>query len=140
MDCYFYTLEEIDRLRKQVEALGLEVPDGFRQMSPLQLQQECNGCGAESMPEKQRRVLTAALAMYEAAFFVHDAAYALIGKGEADDMMYRNMVKIVRYNFGTFWWLKKSALIERFTIIPAVYGIVAVGGDDAYEAAQKDGE
>ena len=136
----FYTIRKVHAIRRQVDALGLETPDEFWRLSLPKLQQYCNGCGAESMPEYQRKVLTIALAMYEAAFFVHDAAYELMEDREAaDQMLLRNMRKIVRYHFGTFWWLKRKAWIERLTIIPLVYGIVALAGGKAHEEAQKDG-
>lgn len=136
----FYTIEEVSAIRRQVEALGLETPEGFWRLSLKTLQRYCNGCGADAMPEYQRRVLTAALSMYEAAFFVHDVCYELMtDRAEADKMLLRNMRKIVKYHFGTFWFLKRSAWIERLAVIPPVYGIVALAGGKAHSEAQKDG-
>jgi hypothetical protein len=136
----FYTVQKINALRRQVEALGLEVPEGYWRISLTQLQRICNGCGPERWSDIKRKALTIALARYEAAFFVHDICYEFMkDRDEADQMLLRNMKHIFRRDFGTFWWLKKTAWIERFTIIPLIYGAVALGGDEAHEEAQKGG-
>lgn len=138
MKKHFYTIQKVNALKRQVEALGLEVPDGYWRISLTQLQRICNGCGPERWSELMRKISTAALSRYEAAFFVHDVCYELMkDRNEADKMLLRNMKHIFRRDFGTFWWLKKTAWIERFTIIPLIYGAVALGGDEAHEEAQE---
>jgi hypothetical protein len=57
---------------------------------------------------------------------------------EADKMLLRNMLIIFRRDFGMFWWLKKTGWAERIGIIPVVYGLVALGGEDAHAEAQKE--
>jgi hypothetical protein len=135
----FYTIQRIDALRRTVEFYGLEVPDEFWRLSLTKLQKYCNGCGPERWSEIKRKALTAALSRYEAAFFIHDVCYEIMSdREEADRMLLRNMKHIFRRDFGTFWRLKKTGWLERCTIIPAVYGAVALAGDDAYAEAQKE--
>ena len=135
---YFYTISQIDALRRQVEAYGLEVPDGFWRLSIRQLQVFCNGAGPERWSELKRKALTAALSRYETAFMVHDVCYEIgITQKDADAMMLRNMRKIFRRDYGFFWWLSKAAWLERLTVIPVVYAAVRFGGEDAYTEAQK---
>ncbi|MBE6355798.1 MAG: hypothetical protein E7058_01640 [Lentisphaerae bacterium] len=138
---HFYTMQRIDALRKTVEFYGLEVPLEFWNLSLPKLQKYCNGCGAENWSVIKRQALTAALSRYEAAFFVHDICYELMtDRAEADKMLLRNMRAIFRRDFGLFWWLTKRGWAERIGIIPVVYGLVAWGGEDAYQAARKDGD
>lgn len=135
----FYTIQRIDALRRQVEYYGLEVPLEFWSLSLPKLQKYCNGAGPERWSEIKRKALTIALSRYEVAFFVHDVCYELMGDRQAaDDMLLRNMKMIFRRDFGTFWWLKKTAWAERLTVIPAVYAAVALGGDEAHQEAQKN--
>jgi hypothetical protein len=134
----FYTVQRVDALRRQVEYYGLEVPLEFWSLSLPKLQKYCNGCGAENWSYLKRKALTIALSRYEAAFFVHDVCYELMAdRTEADKILYRNMLIIFRRDFGIFWWLKKTGWAERIGIIPVVYGLVALGGDEAYTEAQK---
>jgi hypothetical protein len=134
----FYTVQRIDALRRQVEYYGLEVPLEFWSLSLPKLQKYCNGCGAENWSYLKRKALTVALSRYETAFFVHDVCYELMAdRAEADKMLLRNMLIIFRRDFGIFWWLKKTGWAERLGIIPVVYGLVALGGEDAHAEAQK---
>ena len=139
MSEYFYTIQRANAIRSQVDALGLDTPDGFWRLSLPQLQKWCNGAGPERWSEIKRKALTIALSRYEAAFFVHDVCYELMAdRTEADKMLYRNMLIIFRRDFGMFWWLKKTGWAERIGIIPVVYGLVALGGDEAHAEAQKE--
>jgi hypothetical protein len=123
-----------------VEYYGLEVPEEYWGLSLFKLQSYCNGCGPERWSVGKRKALTAALSRYEVAFFVHDICYGLMkDRDEADKMLLRNMKIIFRRDFGMFWWLTKTGWAERIGIIPVVYGLVALGGDDAHAEAQKDG-
>lgn len=138
MAYYFYTIQRVDALRRQVEALGLEVPEGFYRLPLPALQKFCNGCGPERWNKHIRKISTAALSRYEAAFFVHDVCYELMkDRSGADKMLLRNMKLIFRRDFGPFWWLTKTGWIERVGAIPFVYGMVAFGGEKAYEEAQE---
>lgn len=136
-----YKISEIDRIKRIVEYYDLEVPSGFYALSLRKLQKICNGCGPEVWSEVKRKALTAALKRYEAAFLVHDVCYEIMeDRAEADAMLKRNMVKILKRDFGFFWWLSRRGRAERFVIIPAVYIAVVFGGEDAYTEAQKGDE
>lgn len=136
---HFYSIQRVDALRRQVECYGLEVPIEFWSLSLPKLQKFCNGCGTDRFPVIVRKALTAWLSRYEAAFFIHDVCYELMkDRAEADRMLMRNMLIIFRRDFGMFWWLTKSGWAERIGIIPVVYGLVALGGEEAHTEAQKD--
>ena len=123
----------------QVERYGLEIPDGYYQLNLRQIQRYANGCGSEAMSEIKRKALTAALKMYEAAFFIHDICYEIMSdKEKADYMMKKNMITIMKHDFGTFWFLTKKGLVERFFVIPSVYATVVLCGGRAYQEAKEN--
>lgn len=135
---YFYSFPELRQLQIQTERYGLDVPDGYYGLTLTQIREYANGCGSEAMSEIKRKALTSALKMYEPAFFIHDICYELMeNREDADDMMRRNMITIMKHDFGTFWFLSKKGLVERFIVIPSVYTAVALCGGTAHDAAQE---
>lgn len=138
---YFYTIEQIAAIRRQVEAYGLEVPDGFYGIGLRKLQKFFNGCGAEYFPRIVRSGLSAYTDRYAPDFMVHDVDYEIgTDKAVADRRMLKNMWRVFRHHFGFWWFVNKSALFELFLIIVPSYIAVRLGGNKAYDDSRKVGE
>ena len=135
---YFYSIEQIAALRQQVEALALDVPDGFYSLTLRKLQKFCNGCGAEYFPAIVRDALSAYSERYAPAFMAHDTDYEFgTDRATADRRMLKNMWKIFRHHFGFWWFANKSAILELFLIIIPAYLAVRIGGGKAHAEAQQ---
>lgn len=71
-----YTLKEIARLRKEIEALNLEGAKSLKKYKNKDLQKICNGIGPEAFPFGIRECLTKIHPALELCAFIHDVEYS----------------------------------------------------------------
>jgi len=104
---------KVKRLLSQIDEYGLDVPDGFNELTLDYIVDNYNGAGPDWMPEEMRDILTWLLSIFEPAFLIHDMEYSAsnrTAKGfiAANSRMWRNIRKIINYEYpryNPFCWI-----------------------------------
>lgn len=137
-----YSIAEIKQIRLQADELGLYAPPLFWELPESELVKICNGCGAESMPEWSRELLTWLYRNYTAAHCIHDAEYELsdgteISRCEADAEFYENCLVLWKHKYGWSRWINPIALYGLKKIRLAYRALQCCGRPAWKEAFEK---
>lgn len=126
-----YTVGEIVALRREAEQLQLCGRSKLDSYTPAELQEICNGIGADWMPEIMRELLTALSPFAEAAAMIHDVEYFEGGNAserEAADRRFReNIVRTAKRSYGWYHPLRYLAMVraECFYLLLRTFGTAA---------------
>ena len=111
-----YTVGEIVALRREAEQLQLCGRSKLDSYTPAELQEICNGIGADWMPEIMRELLTALSPFAEAAAMIHDVEYFEGGgasEREAADRRFReNIVRTAKRSYDWYHPLRYLAVVR----------------------------
>jgi hypothetical protein len=108
--------------------------DFYPMLTPVQIQQCCNGMGAEWMGEDIREILDKVFDEFEDCVDVHDVDYCCKEKKEvADKRFLSNMRKACWYEIP---WYRPLKFARFLGWSRALYLAVHLHGDKAYEEAQ----
>ena len=117
-------VNKIKRLLAQIEEYKLDSPSGFHELTLTYIIDNYNGAGPDWMPATERAILTWLLSLFEPAFLIHDMEFsassrAATGFNNANDRMWRNIRKIINYEYPLYnplcwinrikWYLRGAA-------------------------------
>ena len=121
-----YTKSEIDNLLKIAVDAGLEAPVSLIKSTGLEIQERCNGIGADWMSEQSRAILTRVLNYAEATALIHDWQYSKSDgsrkkQQDADDLFLLNGYREIDFKYPHWWswrrWCAKASITAAHTLL-----------------------
>lgn len=129
-----FSVEDIAKFREIIALYELNYPEVMDHMSDYEIATIANGIGPDSWPQGLRKITTQLFGPYAVIHIPHDIRYEQhIGtREEADREFYDNALKIWRFRWGIWRWVKLSAWRERLKLY-AVYRLLVRFAKKAWE-------
>ena len=137
-----YSIEQINKILKQIKDYDLDVPDNFDSLDINFIQQHFNGVGSDLTPEWQITILDFTFDLFLPAVLLHDIDFTFSNKSikgfqRANLRLYNNCFKIINteYPFSLFNMSDMAERAEWVLKAEAVYKAVSEFGLDAWKNA-----
>ena len=133
----FYTTDEAEWLKEEIVNRRLECPIDMIIADAREIQEACNGVGAEWLSTTSRKIITKMLHYAEASAAVHDWQYHhsngdALRREHVDDLFLNNGLREVRSKYPQWWnwrrWLGERAVLAAHEVLRRV-------GDKAWNDA-----
>lgn len=137
---FYYSSDEAEWLKSEIVNLDLTCPCDMLVADAREIQEACNGVGAEWLSTTSRKIITKMLHYAELSAAIHDWQYHNSNGDEAkrkrvDDLFRHNGLAEVRAKYPQ-WWNIRRWLGERAVLI--AHEVLSRTGEVAWQSAFAD--
>jgi hypothetical protein len=132
----YYTEKQILELIRRARGMKLEGCELINKYTVAELRKNCNGIGAEWMPDEMREELSEELPTLEVVAFIHDIRYYEGGDDDdreyADEEFLRNGRKAAAFEYA--WWRPARYAVRAAAKV--CYRLLRLAGGAAWKACE----